>query len=180
MGSAKLLTSSRFQIFISKMVRGRLILSFVLLLCMQSAWCFQIRLATGPMTVFAQSRLQLRTGAFVLPDLPLLDSISDAISELKDKWDSLPPVSYNDIQNAAVVSAGLTLLALEKRPRGSVRDNLVEVRKSTLIKNNLGVFSKAFIPEGTILGEYPGFVRSMESVYRNSKSIWYQLMVTSL
>jgi hypothetical protein len=47
---------------------------------------------------------------------------------------------------------------------------LIEVRKSVTIKNNnLGVFAKTFIPQGTLVGVYPGFVKSEEYVYEASE-----------
>ena len=73
------------------------------------------------------------------------------------------------LQSAAVVATGLGFLVFDKRPRGSARNDLVEVRKSKLIKNdNLGVFAKTFIPKGTSLGMYPGFRRTLEEVYNHS------------
>lgn len=148
----------------------------VMFLWLQSTWPFQRIYVQKPLKLFKQSKLYFHIPSFSA-DLLFLTGISDALNDLKDRIERLPPISYNDIQNAAIVGAGLTYLAVENRPRGSVRDDLVEVRRSTLIKNNLGVFSKAFIPEGTIIGTYPGFVRSLSNVYKNSKYFcnvnWY-------
>ena len=78
-------------------------------------------------------------------------------------------LSLSDAQNVALVLSGICYLIYEKRPRGSARDDLIEVRKSTAIKNNLGVFAKTFIPQGTLVGVYPGIVRSAEYVFESSK-----------
>jgi len=77
--------------------------------------------------------------------------------------------SISDAQNIALVVSGLCYLIYEKRPRGSARDDLIEVRKSAAIKNNLGVFAKTFVPHGTLAGVYPGFVKSEEYVYEASE-----------
>jgi hypothetical protein len=70
------------------------------------------------------------------------------------------------IQNALILAFGVGYLIAEKRPRGFCRDELVDVRKSSIPKANLGVFATAFIPKGTSVGEYPGFVMNPEEALK--------------
>lgn len=77
--------------------------------------------------------------------------------------------SWTDASNALIVLGGLAYFANEKRPRGAARDDLVEMKKSTIPTANLGAFSKKFIPKGTTIGRYPGFLRSMTDALSSSK-----------
>jgi len=75
----------------------------------------------------------------------------------------------NDIQNAAIILSGLAYIVYERRPRGSARNDLIEIKKSKAISNNLGVFAKKFIPEGTTIGIYPGYLKTVEEFQKSSK-----------
>jgi len=98
------------------------------------------------------------------------DATSSSIDFMDTPAVSSSVFSISDVQNIALVVSGLCYLIYEKRPRGSARDDLIEVRKSVTIKNNnLGVFAKTFIPQGTLVGVYPGFVKSEEYVYEASE-----------
>jgi hypothetical protein len=77
--------------------------------------------------------------------------------------------SWTDASNALIVLGGLAYFANEKRPRGAARDDLIEMKKSTIPTANLGAFSKKFIPKGTTIGRYPGFLRSMTDALSSSK-----------
>lgn len=77
---------------------------------------------------------------------------------------------WADASNALIIIGGLAYFAYEKRPRGSARDDLVEMRKSTIPAANFGAFSKKFIPAGTVVGRYPGYLRSMDDALASSKS----------
>ena len=70
-------------------------------------------------------------------------------------------------QNALILLFGVGYLLNERRPRGSAKTDLVEIRRSTVSKANLGVFAKAFVPKGTVLGTYPGFAKDPEDALRN-------------
>jgi hypothetical protein len=76
---------------------------------------------------------------------------------------------WADASNALIIVGGLAYFAYEKRPRGSARDDLIEMRKSTIPSANFGAFSKKFIPAGTVIGRYPGYLRSMEDALGSSK-----------
>lgn len=76
---------------------------------------------------------------------------------------------WADASNALIVAGGLAYFAYEKRPRGSARDDLIEMRKSTVPNANFGAFSKKFIPKGTIVGRYPGYLRTMADALASSK-----------
>lgn len=78
-------------------------------------------------------------------------------------------LSINDLQNTLIIVSGLAYYLNENKPRGNSRDDLLEVRKSIKIPNNLGVFAKTFIPTGTVIGEYPGFVKTFETFQKSSK-----------
>lgn len=71
-------------------------------------------------------------------------------------------LGLDDVQNALIIVLGVAYITYEGRPRGSARSDLVDIRKSTIPGANLGVFSKKFITEGTVLGSFPGFVRKVE------------------
>ena len=69
---------------------------------------------------------------------------------------------YSDIQNALIFLGGILYVIYEKRPRGSARDDLLDIKKSTIPGANLGVFAKSFIAAGTSLGIFPGYIRNTE------------------
>eukprot|EP01038_Epipyxis_sp_PR26KG_P013357 gene13357-17916_t len=73
-------------------------------------------------------------------------------------------------QDSVIILGALLYQAYDKRPRGMSREDLIEIRKSTKIKNNLGVFSKKFITAGTVIGHYPGYIKDISVLSRNNKS----------
>ena len=77
--------------------------------------------------------------------------------------------STEDIQSAAIAVAGIGYFLYDKRPRGSARDDLLVVQPSQLVRNNLGVVAKTFIPKDTPLGAYPGYLRPIDLVLSSSK-----------
>ncbi len=77
---------------------------------------------------------------------------------------------YTDIQNVLILVAGVSYLAYEKRPRGSVRDDLVDIRRSGIPGANLGLYSSVFIAQGTLLGTFPGFLLKAEDAFANKKN----------
>ena len=77
--------------------------------------------------------------------------------------------TWTDLSNALIVAGGLAYFAYERRPRGSARDDLIEIRKSKLSGGSLGVFSKKYIAEGTELGSFPGFLVATEDALAASK-----------
>ena len=115
-------------------------------------------LRTLPIKISRFSRLN----DVVSTSSPLIEEGTNTIS-------SAISVSLNDVQNILIVLSGVAYFIYENRPRGSSRDDLLEVRKSIKIPNNLGVFAKKLIPAGTVLGEYPGYVKSIESFKQSSK-----------
>lgn len=77
--------------------------------------------------------------------------------------------SWTDLSNALIIAGGIAYFQYEKRPRGSARDDLVEIRKSKVPGGNLGVFSKKYIAEGTVIGVFPGYLLSTEDALASSK-----------
>jgi hypothetical protein len=77
--------------------------------------------------------------------------------------------SWTDLSNALIIAGGIAYFQYEKRPRGSARDDLVEIRKSNLPGGSLGVFSKKYIAEGTEIGVFPGYLLSTEDALASSK-----------
>ena len=75
---------------------------------------------------------------------------------------------WADASNALIVVGGLAYFAYEKRPRGSARSELVEMRPSTVRNANFGAFSTKFIPKGTLVGQYPGYLRSLTDAIASS------------
>jgi len=70
--------------------------------------------------------------------------------------------TYSDIQNALILLGGIVYIIYEKRPRGSARIDLLDIKKSTIAGANLGVFAKSFIAAGTTLGVFPGYIRNID------------------
>ena len=91
------------------------------------------------------------------------------ISKDLNQISTSPFGGVSDISNALIIAGGLGYFLYEKRPRGSARDDLIEVRKSNIPGANLGVFAKKFVGEGTVLGRFPGFLRSTEEALASSK-----------
>ena len=77
--------------------------------------------------------------------------------------------SWTDLSNALIVAGAVAYFQYEKRPRGSARDDLIEIRKSKRPGGALGVFSKKYIAEGTALGVFPGYQISTEDALASSK-----------
>ena len=75
--------------------------------------------------------------------------------------------SWTDLSNALIIAGGIAYFQYERRPRGSARDDLIEIRKSK-VGGSLGVFSKKYIAEGTELGVFPGFLVSTEDALASS------------
>lgn len=70
--------------------------------------------------------------------------------------------SFADLQNAAIIMGGIGYLLFEKRPRGSARSDLIDIRRSSISNANFGVYATVFIPRGTILGCYPGYLVNLD------------------
>ena len=105
-----------------------------------------------------------------LPIAPINDidvSFVHSISENVGIDDSFS----NTLQNGAILLAGLAFLVYDRRPRGSVFDNLVDIRKSSIIDANSGVFASQYIPKGTKIGTYPGFLIDIDDNLSKSKKI---------
>ena len=73
-------------------------------------------------------------------------------------------------QNALILLFGVGYILNERRPRGNAKTDLVEIRRSSVPKANLGVFTRTFVPKGTVLGTYPGFARDPEDALRSKVS----------
>jgi hypothetical protein len=119
-----------------------------------------VRKSTRPSVSTLKAGIDVSGLGFV----PIAPEDMQSLSVLADQ--SSP--SLNDIQNALIIVAGLTYFVYETRPRGSARDDLIDVRKSSIPKANLGVFAKKYIPSGTIIGRFPGFVKLMEDALASS------------
>lgn len=89
----------------------------------------------------------------------------DAVSSSSSSGNGI----LTDLSNALIIAGGLAYFAYERRPRGSARDDLIEIRKSKTPGGNLGVFSKKYIAEGTELGSFPGYLVSSEDALATSK-----------
>lgn len=99
-------------------------------------------------------RLNLQLSDF--PQAP----IEESLSVIDSGFD------FAQIANAiTIIGGGLIFYTYDNRPRGSALDNLIEVRKSEAIANQLGVFAKTFIPADTVIGTYPGYVKDSKTVF---------------
>ncbi|KAJ1424849.1 hypothetical protein B484DRAFT_95535, partial [Ochromonadaceae sp. CCMP2298] len=153
------------------MTRAAQSLALLLLLCGASAF------VRGPKNTL---RSDLR--AFSLDDLTSVPTVlssslaiaTDLAEELQKYATPSSPFnlvpSLKDFQDAALLLAASAFLLYDRRPKGGARNDLIEVGKSKVLADNqLGVFAKSFIPAGTVLGQYPGVLRSMEEVFAHSK-----------
>ncbi len=114
---------------------------------------------------------------FDIPSLLFSDAsgVNDAIlSSLKSLNIESTSNSISDldpIAPAVAVTGLLGYVLYSQRPRGSVIEDLVDVRKSTEIPNELGVIAKKFIPKDTVIGSYPGVLKKFSSLLMLSKFI---------
>ena len=92
-------------------------------------------------------------------DLQAFSAVSEATSQTN---------SLSDIQNVLILVAGISYFAYEGRPRGSSRDDLLDVRRSKVPGANLGVYAKKFIPKETVVGYFPGYLRSIDKALDSS------------
>jgi hypothetical protein len=104
--------------------------------------------------------IQLNLQLSDFPSAPLEDSLSIIQSSSENGFDLV------QIANAiTIITGGLLFYAYESRPRGASQDNLIEVKKSENIANQLGVYAKTFIPANTVIGTYPGYVKEATKVF---------------
>ena len=85
-----------------------------------------------------------------------------------------------DIQNIGILVAASSYLIYEKRPRGEANLELVEIRKSTIPGANLGLFAKSYIAEGSVIGKYPGYVRTLEQAMKKSNKFNLLYITTTI
>ncbi len=72
-----------------------------------------------------------------------------------------------DLQNVAILVAGISYFVFERRPRGDANMDLVDIRRSTVQNANMGVFSKAFIAKDTLVGKFPGYLMDAEKAVKS-------------
>ena len=112
--------------------------------------------------------LQVGPGGIDVSGMPFVP-IPPELAQLQNVL-SGPDNTLSDISNALILAGGLGFLVYEKRPRGSARDDLMDVRQSKIPGANLGVFAKKIIPEGTTLGRFPGFLVQAEEALASKVS----------
>ena len=84
------------------------------------------------------------------------------------------PTSTEIIQDLSIILGAIAVYTFDNKPVGSSRNDLLDVRKSTIpvketVKDStLGVFASSVIPKGTILGTFPGFIKTVDDAL-NSK-----------
>lgn len=69
-------------------------------------------------------------------------------------------------QNALIVLGGLSVYFLDSKPQGSCVSDLVDIRKSSIPGASLGLYATKTIPEGTVIGTFPGFVKPVEEAIK--------------
>ncbi len=131
-----------------------------------------VQVASGFMPIATRNRHQLfnvrslKLGIDVssLPVVPEYQDIvaATATNKVSNLIDLPQGDIYSDIQNALILLGGIVYVIYEKRPRGSARDDLLDIKKSTIPGANLGVFATSFIAAGTSLGIFPGYIRNIE------------------
>ena len=121
--------------------------------------------------------VQLRMGIDVsglkvvpIPDSDVQAAFLGAAQSSADSGSSLTSGDLlSDLQNVAILTAGIAYFAYEKRPRGDARTDLVEIRRSTIANANMGVFSKQFIAADTLVGCFPGYVMNVENALEGKR-----------
>ena len=113
--------------------------------------------------------LQVGPGGIDISGMPFVP-IPPELAQLQNALSGPADSTWSDISNALILAGGLSFFVYEKRPRGSARDDLMEVRQSKISGANLGVFAKKTIPEGTTLGRFPGFLVSAEEALASKTS----------
>ena len=102
--------------------------------------------------------------------LDLSDFPSAAMDDSLSVLSSSDNTNMIELQNAATFLVGaFAYFIYNQRPRGSCRDDLVEVKKSVKIKDELGVIAKTFVPAGTVIGTYPGYLKKETNLFNTSK-----------
>ena len=71
-----------------------------------------------------------------------------------------------DIQNLLILASAAAYVVYEKRPLGSCNNDLVEIKESTIPGAGLGLFAKEIIPDGVVLGTFPGYVVDVDRALR--------------
>lgn len=113
----------------------------------------QTRGSLLPLNALPPSSLESMTSLTTLGIDPqwLWSSVIQQVKQI-----NLPVVQYLEVALAAI--AGYAAGVWPNRPRGWCRKDLVEVGNSTV--QGRGIFARKFIPERTVLGAYPGRLRS--------------------
>lgn len=114
----------------------------------------------------SHTTLQLNLGlsdAFMLAEDVDLDALQKAIAGTGE--DSIEVFVAKWI--AIFFLSGVLLNRL--KPQGSCRDDLIEVQPSFFLPSELGVVAKQLIPRGTVIGTYPGYLRSQRNMVDSSK-----------
>lgn len=78
-------------------------------------------------------------------------------------------MSSASISNSLILLGAIGYYLYDQRPKGSVKDDLVDVKRSTFIKDGLGVVAKKFIAKDTVLGVYPGYCKPLSEILKSSK-----------
>ncbi|KAL6762868.1 hypothetical protein V8C86DRAFT_2508088 [Haematococcus lacustris] len=88
--------------------------------------------------------------------------VRPALEQWVKQWGALQPPSTYLSQLAAAAVAAMGLTSVQGRPVGYVQTHLVELRPSPVA--GTGLFARAHIPQGTVLGTYPGYIRTAAEV----------------
>ena len=135
---------------------------FTILLCLEVAYSF-IR-SNRAITRFSRITI-LNLQPSDLTGLPF--SGGDEVSVLSNQNEALG--FELSPSNLAIILVGCGFYFYEQKPRGSCRDDVLEVKRSSNIPNNLGVVAKTFIPKETVLGSYPGYLQTFDQALSSSK-----------
>ena len=105
-----------------------------------------------------------------IPDADLQSMFESVSSSSSDMMMSPSGDLATDLQNVAILMAGVGYFAYEKRPRGDARMDLLEIRRSSVPNAGMGVFSKQFIAADTLVGSFPGYITNVEDALKSKKS----------
>lgn len=97
-------------------------------------------------------------------------SVNSLGASTSDLLSLIPP-----IQQFSVIPCFLLIYTYDQRPRGYAKEEFLSVKE--IPSKGKGVVARKEIPLGTIVGEFPGYVRNAQSFFSSSKLSFLQTIL---
>ncbi len=91
-----------------------------------------------------------------------LRSVNSLGASTSDLLSLIPP-----IQQFSVIPCFLLIYVYDQRPRGYAKEEFLSIKE--IPSKGKGVVARKEIPLGTIVGEFPGYVKNAQSFFSSSK-----------